>query len=315
MVALLSSVGFSTRSAQDDELSFEDGAMSVPHILMALSVPLIWGMGFVFAKAALEFFPPILLMAFRFTVTALVLVWFVKPPVPLFRQIALIALISAAVQYSLTFTGLRDIDASTAILVVQLEVPFMILLGAIVLGERPSLRKYLGIALAFAGVVLIAGEPHLKGSYVPMALVIGGAFFWAVGQVMVRRLGDVGGFTLIAWVAVMATPQLFIASAIFESNQLELIRTANWIVWGTVVYLGLVMTALGYTLWYHLLGKYEVNQVGPFLLLLPVFTVAAGAIFLGEQMTLIALLGGTIVIAGVAFITIERLPKWLTAEI
>ena len=45
-------------------------------ILMAIAVPLVWGMGFVFAKGAIEHFPPILLMAFRFSPTALVLVWF-----------------------------------------------------------------------------------------------------------------------------------------------------------------------------------------------------------------------------------------------
>lgn len=289
--------------------------MSVHHILLAISVPLIWGMGFVFAKGALEYFPPILLMAFRFLVTACVLVWFVKPPVHLLTRIALIALVSAAIQYSLTFTGLKDLDASTAVLVVQLEVPFMVILGALFLKERPDMQKYFGILLAFAGVALIAGEPRLQSAYVSLALVVGGAFFWAVGQVMIRSLGDVGGFTLIAWVAVMATPQLFIASAIFEDNQFELIRQANWIVWGTVVYLGLVMTAVGYSVWYHLLGKYELRQVGPFLLLLPVFSIIASAIFLGEEMTLTAWLGGIIVIFGVAVITVEKWPEWLTAKV
>ncbi len=289
--------------------------MSVQHILLAISVPMIWGMGFVFAKGALEYFPPILLMAFRFLVTASVLVWFVKPPVALFGRIALIALVSAAIQYSLTFTGLKDLDASIAVLVVQLEVPFMVLLGAIFLKERPDVQKYLGIVLAFAGVALIAGEPRLNSAYIPMALVTGGAFFWAVGQVMIRSLGEVGGFTLIAWVAVMATPQLFVASAIFEENHFELIRNANWIVWGTVVYLGLVMTAVGYSIWYHLLGKYEIRQVGPFLLLLPVFSIIASAIFLDETMTLTAWIGGVIVIFGIAVITIEKLPEWLTARI
>ena len=129
--------------------------MSVHHILMAISVPLIWGMGFVFAKGALDYFPPILLMAFRFLVTASVLVWFVKPPVPLMGRIALIALVSAAIQYSLTFTGLKDLDASIAVLVVQLEVPFMVVLAALFLKERPDLQKYLGIVLAFAGGVTL----------------------------------------------------------------------------------------------------------------------------------------------------------------
>lgn len=289
--------------------------MSVHHILLAVSVPLIWGMGFVFAKGALEFFPPILLMAFRFLVTASVLVWFVKPPVALMGRIALIALISAAIQYSLTFTGLKDLDASIAVLVVQLEVPFMVLLGVVFLKERPDLQKYLGIVLAFVGVALIAGEPRLENAYLPLALVVGGAFFWAVGQVMIRSLGEVGGFTLIAWVAVMATPQLFIASAIFEENQLELIRQANWIVWGTVIYLGLVMTAIGYTIWYHLLGKYELRQVGPFLLLLPVFSIIASAVFLDEKMTLTSWIGGIIVIFGIGAITVEKWPEWLTARV
>lgn len=289
--------------------------MSVQHILLAVCVPLIWGMGFVFAKGALEYFPPILLMAFRFLVTASVLVWFVKPPVPLLGKIALIALISAAIQYSLTFTGLKNLDASVAVLVVQLEVPFMVLLGAVFLRERPDMQKYIGIALAFVGVALIAGQPRLEAAYLPLALVIGGAFFWAVGQVMVRNLGEVGGFTLIAWVAVMATPQLFIASAIFEDNHLELIEQANWVVWGTVVYLGLVMTAIGYSIWYHLLGKYEVRQVGPFLLLLPVFSIIASAVFLDETMTLTAWFGGAIVILGIGIITVERWPDWLTAKV
>lgn len=60
------------------------------------------------------------------------------------------------------------------------------------------------------------------------------AFCWAIfGQVMICKLGDVVGFTLITWVAVFATPQLFVASAIFDTNQIELIMNANWIVWGT----------------------------------------------------------------------------------
>ena len=100
-------------------------------IVIGLIVPLIWGMGFVFAKTALEHFPPILLMAMRFSVTALVLVWFVKPPWALTGRIFVIALISAAIQYSLTFTGLQQIDASTAILVIQLEVPFIVFKGAL----------------------------------------------------------------------------------------------------------------------------------------------------------------------------------------
>src|SRR5918994_2693183 len=131
---------------------------------MGVTVALVWGMGFVFAKAAIGHFPPILLMSLRFAVTALALVWFVRMPVGLLARIFGIAIVGAAIQYSLTFTGLKGLDASVAALVVQLEVPFLVLLGAVLLKETPGLRKWLGIVLAFGGVALIAGEPRVGGA-------------------------------------------------------------------------------------------------------------------------------------------------------
>jgi O-acetylserine/cysteine efflux transporter len=280
--------------------------MAFHHLLMALAVPVIWGMGLVFAKAALDFFPPILLVAFRFGVTALALVWFVKPPWHLMGKIMVISMVSVVIQYSFTFTALKHLDASVTVLFIQAEVPILILLGAVFLGERPSRRKLAGIALTFIGVILIAGDPQLKGAYQPLFLLLVGVTTWAIGQVMIRQLGEVGGFTLIAWVAIVSTPQLFLASWVLEDNHWQLIREANWVVWGTVVYLGLVMTALGYGLWYHLLGRYPVNQVAPFLLLLPVTSVIGSVVVLDETLSLPVAMGGAVVIAGVAFIVLEK---------
>jgi len=277
-------------------------------ILLALSVAAMWGMGFTFAKAAIEQFPPILLTCFRFTVTALALVWFVQPPWRLAGRICLAAFVAAAVQYSLTFTGLKSLDASVAILVVQLEIPFAAALAALVFKDRLGLRRTAGMVLGFVGVGLIAGEPRLQDDLLPLLLVVGGAASWAAGQVYLKTLAGIGGFTLIAWLAVFASPQLLAASLLFESGHWEAIRTANWVVWSTVVYLGLVMTALGYGIWYHLLARYDVNQVMPFLLLLPVFTVAGSVVLLGETLTLRTVIGGVIVIAGVGTIIIERNP-------
>ena len=272
---------------------------------MAVAVPLIWGLGIVFAKAAINHFPPILLMAFRFLLTAAVLVWFVRPPWHLMGEIFWIALVSAAIQYSLTFTGLAGLDASTAALVVQAEVPFGALLAWIVFKDRLGWRRAFGMLVAFVGIAIIAGRPQLAGSTQSVALVLAGAFSWAVGQIMVKRLGHVGGFTLIAWVAVVATPQLFIASWIFEEGQLDAIKSAGPLVWGVVAYLGLVMTAAGYAMWYRLLGFYDVTQVMPFLLLIPVAGVVGGVVVLGESLTAALLLGGAIVIVGVACIVVE----------
>lgn len=273
---------------------------------LGVGTALVWGSGILFAKASLETFPPILLMAFRFLVTALVFVWFV--PIPRGQLVALfwIAIVSAAIQYSMTFSGLVGLDASITLLIVQLEVPFLVLVGAVLLHETPSLRKWLGIALAFVGVGLIAGEPKVAAALGSVALVIGGAFSWALGQAMVRRLKNLSGLTTTAWVAVMATPQLFIMSALFESGQVEALQVASPLVWFTIVYMGVVMNGLGYAMWYTLVRRNPVSQVAPFLLLLPVVGAIGGYLFLGETHGPLVFIGGIIVVCGLAFIMLEK---------
>ena len=272
---------------------------------MALMVPLVWGMGFVFAKGAINHFPPILLMAFRFALTAMVLVWFVPVPYGNLKNIFNVAIVAAAIQYSLTFTGLAGLEAGLASLVVQLEVPFLVLLGALVLKENPGLQKWAGIIISFLGVVLMTQQDSLNGSLGSVCLVVAGCFVWACGQVMIRKLKDIGGLQVTAWVAVFATPQLFIMSAIFESGQMTAIQNANDMVWLTVIYLGLVMTCLGYYLWNTLIRRHDVGTVAPFLLLLPLFSLIGGMLFLGEEPTADKLLGGVVILLGVAIITIR----------
>ncbi len=271
-------------------------------------VAVIWGMGLVIAKAAMSHFSPILLMALRFTLTAACLIWFFRPPLALFKNLFWISLVSAALQYSLTFNGVKGIDASTAGLLIQLEVPLGLIMAWVFLGERITMKQAFGIITAFAGAILILGEPKLSGNLIYAFMVIGGAFSWAVGQIMIKKLGNTGGFMLVTGVAMFAAPQLFIASWLFESNQIVQVRTASLSAWSAVVYLGLVMTALGYALWYRLLGLYKVSQVMPFLLLLPVTAVLGGILFLGESLTAKITIGGLMALVGVALITIQRSP-------
>lgn len=167
-------------------------------ILIAICVPASWGLGIVFAKPAVNQFPPILLMALRFSVSALLLVWFVRVPRVSLRWLFLAAFIGSTLQYGLTFNGLKLLDASTMALLVQAEAPFLALVGAVVFGERLGRKRLLGMAVAFVGILLITGEPRIRGQELGVALVLGGAFFWACGQTIVRKLGPIGGLTAIA---------------------------------------------------------------------------------------------------------------------
>ena len=281
--------------------------VKVQDVLLAISVPVIWGLGFTLSKAALDQFPPILLIALRFSITAMLLVWFFKPPWASMGRIFLIAISSAVIQYSLTYTGLKGLDVSTAAIVIQLEVPFAALLAAVFLKDHLGWRRLLGMVLAFIGIGLIAGEPQIQENWTPTLLVASGAIAWSVGQVLIKTLGgQVGGFLLITWVAVIAAPSLFVSSYIFETGQIEAVLNADWRGWGVVLYLALIMNGLGYATWYHLLGKHDINQVMPFLLLVPVTSVVGGMVLLDEQLTILMALGGIIVIAGVGIITVRR---------
>ena len=95
-------------------------------------------------------------------------------------------------------------------------------------------------------------------------------------------------------------------SFLFEDGQTKAILDAGVTVWSAVLYLGLIMTALGYWLWNNLLRKHEVGTVAPFLLLIPVFSVMGGVLFLDETLSGRELLGGAVIIAGVALITLRR---------
>ena len=139
-----------------------------------------------------------------------------------------------------------------------------------------------------------------------MALVVGGALSWALGQIMIRRMKDISGLTVTAWTAVFAAPQLFVMSALFERGQVEAVQNAEPIVWLAVAYLGIVMTALGYFLWNTLIRRHDVGRVAPFLLLLPLYASLGGVLFLDERPTLSSLVGGVIILAGVGIITIQK---------
>ena len=276
-------------------------------LLLAASVPLLWGIGFTFAKAGLNEFPPLFLMGLRFTLAALTLVWFVPIPRGQLKQIFWISLVGSTLQYGMTFTGLSMLDASLAIIIIHLEVPFSVLLAAIVLKDKPGIQRILGMLISFAGIVLIAGQPSLSEQLPAILLTAAGAMTWAVGQIMVKRLENPpSGFALTAWIGVFSGPQMILGSFMFEDSQLESLANASWIGWGVILYLALIMTVLGYGIWYHVLSRNHVSKVMPVMLLLPVFTIASSMLFLGEEPSPMIFIGAAVVIGGVSMIVTTK---------
>ena len=280
--------------------------MNSNQILLALIVPITWGFGYALTKIGMAQFTPLLLMSLRFGIAGLILVWFTKPPWGFMRELFIIAFIGSTIQYGFTYYGLKGIDVSTASILVKLEGPILALLSTLILKERLGWPRALGMGLAFTGVVVIAGEPRLSDSLDSVALVITGAVFWAIAQIMISRLKSLSGITILAWVAIIATPQMLLISLVIEEGQWESIKTANLVDWSIVFYLSFIMTVIGYSVWYHLLRICDVSKISPFLMLLPVTSIIAGMVLLNEQFTLAMGIGGALVMTGVA----STLIKW-----
>ncbi len=281
--------------------------MPYRHVLIVVLVPIIMGFGFVISKPAMEFFPPILLNGLRWSLSGLIMFWFFPFPKKYFKQIFFIALIGCTIQYSLTYSGLKIVDASSATLFVQAEVPFGLLVAFLILGEKPSIRNIIGVIIAFIGIYILTGDPKLEGKLIGVILLLSGAFTWAFAQVLAKPISQkMNALTLTAWIGVFAGPQSILASTLIEGNPIEFIMSANLMAWIIMLYLALIMNVLGYSLWYFVLGKYPVNFVMPGLLLLPVAGLLTAVLLLGETLTFYNLLGGSVVIVGVALILINK---------
>ena len=140
--------------------------MSLRDILIALCTPLLLGFGFAIAKPAMQQFPPFLLMGLRFTIAALVLVWWFPIPRGLIKNLFIISLIGGTVSYGLVYLGLNIVDASSSTLLVQAEVPFGVLIAYFLFKEKPGIKNIFGIIIAFIGLVVLLGAPNLQGKFI-----------------------------------------------------------------------------------------------------------------------------------------------------
>ena len=284
--------------------------MKIKDIFIALLVPIILGFGFVIAKPAMEYFPTYLLMGMRFSIPALILVWWFPLPRGLYFDLFKVSLIGSTLQYGLTYTGLNIIDASSAVLLVQLEVPFGIIIAFFLLKEIPTIKNIIGLIIAFIGVFILTGAPNLEGKSIGVLLVLSGAFTWALGAVLAKPLSKkIGAFALMTWLCVFSGPMLLFVSLIINGNPIPYFVSANLNSWLTVLFLGFIMQPIGYAAWYYVLKKYPVNKVMPVLLILPVTGLITSILLLGEDPPKQVFLGGLVIIFGVALILFAKKNK------
>ena len=285
--------------------------MTFKDTLIASLVPIFLGFGFVIAKPAMEYFPPILLMGLRFTFAASILIWWFPIPRGYLKQIFIASLIANTLQYSVTYTGLNLIDASAAVLLVQTEVPFGVLFAYFMLKEKPTIRSLIGIAVAFVGVYILTGSPNLEGKFLGIFLTILGSAIWALGQVLVKPLSkEISPLTLVAWLAIFSGPILIFLSSILDGNTISYIKSANFNSWAIAFYLGFFMQPVTYGCFYYVLKNNPLYKVLPIVTMgIPLTGLLAAILLLGEKPTTELYLGGFIILIGVILIVYTKQKK------
>lgn len=290
--------------------------MGLRDILLALLVQALWGLNLVVAKMGVTEIPPLFFTAVRFALVAALVVPFARIPLHAMKGLLLLSFTFGTVHFGLMFSGLAQMDAAAAGIVIQLGPPFSVLLGVAVFKERLGWKRILGTAMAFIGVVLLAGEPTLPG-LAPLLLVSAGAFGWALSNVVVKRLPEVNPVVMTGWLSLFAVPQVAALSWVVEDDQVARLVNGGWMAWGAVAYTAVAASIIAHSLWYGLVRRHEMGQVAPFGLLAPVIGIVAAILLLGEPLTWQKAVGGTITMIGVAIVqlrTAKRAKKPREAE-
>ncbi|GGE51579.1 DMT family transporter [Actibacterium pelagium] len=187
-----------------------------------------------------------------------------------------------------------QLDAGLGALILFAGVQVTMFAGAVLGGERPHIARWAGMVLALAGLALLVwpdGQINLPPQSV--ALMSVAAIGWGVYSLIGRGIADPLAATaanfLYTLPAVLLIP--LVAGGLLEANTKGVLLA---------ILSGGVTSGLGYALWYSLLPKLGATRAALAQLSAPVIAVVAGAILLGEAVTLKAVLASGLILGGIA---------------
>lgn len=273
-------------------------------VLAAGVTMLLWASAFIVIRAVGAHYSPGALALGRMLCGAVALsavALVVRPKLPRGRPLALV------IAYGALWFGLytvlvnaseRHLDAGTAALVVNLGPILIAVLAGLYLGEGFPRSLLAGLAIAFAGVAVIAvatstGRHDVTG----VLFALGAAALYAVGVLLQKRaLGSVDAFaaTWLGCLAGVVVGLPFAPALVHEAASAPASAGLG------VVYLGLFPTAIAFGTWAYALKRTTAGRLSSSSYLVPGIAVLLSWLALGEAPSVLALLGGALCLAGVA---------------
>ncbi|MDO3408897.1 DMT family transporter [Saccharibacillus sp. CPCC 101409] len=271
----------------------------------------IWGFNFVVMKWGNGAFAPVEFASLRFLVgTAVLLVILLWRRTPLPRRgdikwFVLCGLLQTTYFNIAIQISLNHISAGlTSVLTYSMPLFLSLMAHFWIPGERLGLRRGSGIVIGLCGLFLAMGIGGSGGSIWAVLLGLSSAVAWALSNLIIKnKLANCDKTQFTAWQMGIGTLGLGAYSALLEPHH------PHWS-GASILYLlfaGIVASALAFLLWTNILARTEASKASVMLLLVPIFGVLSGWVFLHEQLHVNTLAGILLVLAGI-FIVNRPLP-------
>jgi drug/metabolite transporter (DMT)-like permease len=271
----------------------------------------LWGGTFIAGRLVVQEMGAFAAAFCRFAVATLALVVLTygvegelpRPPKHLWGLIMGLGLTGILAYNVFFFSGLKTVEAGRAALIIALN-PVAIALGAaLFLNDPLRPRQGLGIGLSLlgAGVVISGGNPLAllrgqvgRGEWLILGCVVSWMIYTLLGK---RVIGELSPFAATTYACGVGA--LLLLGPALGDGLLTVIPTASLTAWGSILYLGILGSAVGFSWYYEGLRQIGPAQAGVFINLVPVFAILLAAIVLNETPTPALLVGGLLVMAGV----------------
>lgn len=270
---------------------------------------LIWGVNFVIAKITLGYLDPLTLASFRVVLSAAMIlpVYFAMPRrrggftrADAWEFIKL-GFFGVAINQMCFTIGIHYTTVSHSSLIVGMGPIYVLLLAWLQRLESVTAQKLTGMVMAFAGVVVLAGEHgfsleggSLAGDLITLAGSWGFAFYVVTGKRVAPRFDSVEMNTF----NYLTGAVLIFPVAVRQGLVLDW-RAVAWQGWAGLGFMAAFASVIAYVIYFWALKHVAASRLAAFSYLLPVVATLLSIGLLGEPVTRYLLIGGALVMAGV----------------
>lgn len=267
----------------------------------------IWGLNFLFLKVGLEYASPLWLALLRAIAGTAGTAALMIPFAPwraldrrARRDAMLIGLPSTTAFYALLLLGIEQVLPGFAAVLTYTFPLWVVFFSPSVLGHRLTSRLALAVGAGFVGVILVSqpwSDLHAGIAATAVVELLGAAVAWAIGTVVFQRRfarGQMLGANLYQLIG--GSVGLAVVLGILAPTPLP--RFSVDLAW-VVVWLGLIGTAVAYTLWSYLLGHTKAATLSAYVFLVPVVALVASAVIFQERLSPLQLVGVGLVLVAI----------------